>query len=221
MMLTEQEHLTLDAAEFRAAVETMMIGGEIEPLLSLFHERVIKVVGNRDLRGLDERAIKLMLLAFLSFSRLVHPLSENDGGFARASRATPPYPPKKELAQGYCDLFLGVSPLSTAARFAWLLELKYLPAGAKASQIGKAFAEAETQVARYASDKQLVPLLTRGQALKAGSLVFTGAKKVLFRPWPRSAEKPPETGKKNVSIKGRRAAREAPKARGRRKAGGR
>ncbi len=178
MMLTEQEHLTLDAAQFRTALETMAIGGEIEPFLALFHDRVLKVVGNRDLRGLDERAIKLMLLAFLSLTRLVYPLSE------------------KEFAQGYCDLFLGVSPLSTAARFAWLLELKYLPATAKPAQIEKAFAEAEEQVARYAGDERLVPLLTRGQTLKAGSLVFTGAKKVIFRPWPAPAETPAKAAKK-------------------------
>jgi hypothetical protein len=39
-------------------------------------------------------------------------------------------------------------------------------------------------VARYAQDERLVPLPTQGQALKAGVLVFIGAPKALFRPWP-------------------------------------
>jgi|HubBroStandDraft_4_1064222.scaffolds.fasta_scaffold790604_1 hypothetical protein len=49
--------------------------------------------------------------------------------------------------------------------------------------VKKAFKQAEEQVARYAGDERLVPLLTQGQALKAGTLVFVGAQKVVFRPW--------------------------------------
>jgi hypothetical protein len=135
------------------------------PFLDLFHERVIKAVGLKDLRRLDEKAIKLMLISFISLSRLFYPMSE------------------KEFAQGYCDLFLGVSPLYPEAKFAWLLELKYLPAGAKAPQIERAFTQAAEQVERYAGDARLVPLLTQGQALQAGMLVFVGARRVLFRPW--------------------------------------
>lgn len=113
-----------------------------------------------------------MLLAFISLTGLFYPLSE------------------KEFAQGYCNLSLGVSPLYPAAKLAWLLELKYLPSGAKPARIEAAFAEAAAQVARYASDERLVPLLTQGQSLKAGSLVFVGAQKVLFRPWPEPAPAP-------------------------------
>jgi hypothetical protein len=150
----------------------MAMEGDIAPFLDLFHTRVVKALGLKDLRRFDEKALKLMMLAFISLSRIFYPLSE------------------KEMAQGYCDLFLGVSPIYPGAKCAWLLELKYLPAGAKRAQIEKAFAQAAEQVARYAGDDRLVPLLTRGQVLKAGSLVFVGAKQVLFRPGhrPRPAE---------------------------------
>ena len=83
------------------------------------------------------------------------------------------------------------------AKFSWLLELKYLKTGAKPAQIEAAFAEAEAQVARYASDQALLPMLLGDRALKAGMLVFVGAKKVLFRPWDGEAKRAPgKRGKK-------------------------
>jgi hypothetical protein len=173
LLLKSEGHLTIDSHDIEAALQSMAFQGDIEPFLTLFHERVIKAMGLKDLRRFDEKSLKLMLLAFISLSRLFHPLSE------------------REFAQGYCDLFLGVSPLHPAAKFAWLLELKYLPASAKAAHIEDAFAQAAEQVARYAQDERLVPLLTQGQALKAGVLVFVGARKALFRPWPSDTPSTP------------------------------
>src|SRR5262249_12912527 len=94
---------------------------------------------------------------------------------------------EKELAQGYCDLFLAASPTLPSARYSWLLELKYLKAGSKPATIEAAFAEAEQQVKRYANDRTLLPLLVGDRALRAGMLVFVGTKKALFRPWPTEA----------------------------------
>ena len=107
-----------------------------------------------------------MLIAFISLSQLFHPLSE------------------KEFAQGYCDLFLGVSRLLPVARFAWMLELKYLPTDAGKEAIEAAFTEAGAQLARYSSDPHLLPLLTQGRGLRSAALVFTGAQAVHFRPFP-------------------------------------
>jgi hypothetical protein len=165
-MLKEQEHVDVDTRHLSAALGAMAMQGDIAPFLDLFHTHVIKALGIKDLRQFSEKSLKLMLMTYISLSQVYHPLSE------------------KELAQGYCDLFLAVSQQAPAARFAWLLEIKYLPTGARAAQIEAAFREAAQQVARYASDKALVPLLTGGKELRAGSLVFVGAKKVLFRPWP-------------------------------------
>lgn len=171
-LLQEEAHIVMDTRELDTALLAMAMEGDIAPFLDLFHTRVVKALGLKDLRRFDEKALKLMMLAFISLSRIFYPLSE------------------KEMAQGYCDLFLGVSPIYPGAKCAWLLELKYLPAGAKRAQIEKAFAQAAEQVARYAGDDRLVPLLTRGQVLKAGSLVFVGAKQVLFQAWP-PAKAPP------------------------------
>ena len=163
-LLEEQEGLALDSRDLEEALRIMAVEGDITPFLELFHSRVVKAIGVKDMRQLSEKALKLMLLAFISLSRIFHPLSE------------------KEFAQGYCDLFLGVSKLAPVARFAWLLELKYLPTDAKPEAIEAAFTAAEAQLARYASDPHLVPLLTQGRALAAGALVFVGAQSAHFRP---------------------------------------
>jgi hypothetical protein len=193
ILLTNEEHLVFDAHDFEVAVSKMAQDGDIEPFLALFHDRVIKVMGNKDLRRLDERTIKLALLAFISLSRIFYPLSE------------------KEFAQGYCDLFLGVSPLYPTAKLAWLLEIKYLPQAAKAPQIEKAFSQAEEQLARYAGDEKLVALLTRGLGLRAGALVFVGAKKAMFRPWPPEPSPPKRAAAKRASPKRTSTQRASPK----------
>lgn len=165
LMLRDDVGVRIDVDELQLALAAMAERGEIEPFLELFHTQVIQAFSNRDLRGLDEKTIKLLLMTYASLGRAFFVLSE------------------KELAQGYGDLFLGASRDVAGARFSWLLELKYLKTGAKAAQIEAAFGEAEAQVRRYASDQALLPLLLGERELEAGMLVFVGAKKVLFRAW--------------------------------------
>jgi hypothetical protein len=88
-----------------------------------------------------------------------------------------------------------------------MLEVKYLPTAATRKAIESAFAQAYTQLDRYGSDTALVPLLTLGKELKAGALVFVGAREVLFRPWPRPKEEglPVKPTKETKPAKRRRA----------------
>jgi hypothetical protein len=174
LMLEEQARVAIDVDDLKAALGAMAVEGEIGPFLELFHAQVIKAFGVKDTRRLDEKTIKLLFMMYASLGRAFHPLSE------------------KEFAQGYCDLFLGASRNVANARFSWLLEFKYLEAGARPARIEAAFAEAEAQVERYASDRELLPLLLDHRELKAGMIVFVGRKKVLFRPWsPEPRAKPP------------------------------
>lgn len=64
-----------------------------------------------------------------------------------------------------------------------MLELKYVPKHASRKSIEAAFTQAEAQLARYASDSTLLPLLLGDRALKAGSMVFVGASEIAFRPF--------------------------------------
>jgi hypothetical protein len=185
LMLEREAKVTIHVDDLRVALTVMAERGEITPFLDLFHREVIQAFSNRDLRGLDEKTIKLLLMTYASLGRAFYPLSE------------------KEFAQGYGDLFLGASRDVAGARFSWLLELKYLKTGAKPSQIEAAFAEAEAQVAHYASDQALLPMLLGDRALKAGMLVFVGAKKVLFRPWDGGAKGALEKRKKKAARRSR------------------
>jgi Predicted AAA-ATPase/PD-(D/E)XK nuclease superfamily len=186
LMLQEEAMVTINVDDLRVALGAMAVEGEIAPFLDLFHKQVIQAFSNRDTRGLDEKTIKLLLMTYASLGRAFYPLSE------------------KEFAQGYGDLFLGASRDVAGAKFSWLIELKYLKTGAKPARIEAAFAEAEAQVGRYASDRALLPMLLGDRALKAGMLVFVGAKRVLFRPWDGPAKgAPAKRGKKRAKPDGK------------------
>ena len=163
--LKEYENIHIDTAILTTALLVMARKGDVQPLVDLFKKRVIEAMGLKDFRQFDEKTLKLMLLAFVSISLVFYPLSE------------------KEFAQGHCDLFLGPSGQVPDAKYAWLLELKYLPATAKPRAIEEAFTKANAQLDRYCSDPRLVPMVTRGLALRAGTLVFVSGKDVLFREW--------------------------------------
>ena len=179
LLLRDDAQVNINVDDLEAALGAMAVQGEIAPFLDLFHKQVLQAFSNRDMRGLDEKTIKLLLMTYASLGRAFYPLSE------------------KEFAQGYGDLFLGASRDVAGAKYSWLLELKYLKTGAKPAQIEAAFAEAEAQVVRYASDQALLPILLGERALKAGMLVFVGAKKVLYRPWePGAKQAPAKRGKK-------------------------
>jgi hypothetical protein len=189
LMLKEQAEVDVNLDALKAALGAMAVEGDIEPFLGLFHAQVLRRLGIRDTRRLDEKTLKLLLMVYASLGRAFHPLSE------------------KEFAQGYCDLFLGAARDVAGARYSWLLELKYLKAGAKAAQIEAAFAEAEAQVRRYAADEALLPLLLGERELKAGMLVFVGTKRPLFRPWPSAPRERPAPRPRAKAVKPRRGSR--------------
>lgn len=165
-LLEEVEGIDLRAHPMSAAQYTMAESGDIGPFVEVFRETVVKALGLKDLRQLNEKALKMMLLTSLILAGVFDVLSE------------------KEFAQGYCDLFLSPKEGSPGAKHAWMLELKYLPATAKPDEIAAAFAQAEAQLARYAGDMGLLPAVMRGKALKAGTLLLVSNQDVQFRPWP-------------------------------------
>jgi PD-(D/E)XK nuclease superfamily len=191
LALKDQEGIWMDTLSLSSSLAAMAMKGDIEPLLTQFREQVVARIGNKDLRQFNEKILKLMLLAYISQSRMFKILSE------------------KEFSGGYCDIFLGLTGEVPAAKYAWMLEVKYLKTQAKPVEIKRAFEEAHTQLERYTSDKALVPLLTLGKELKAGALVFVGAKDVLFQPWP-----PLEAPKGTQAKKAKKAPKAKTTARG-------
>ncbi|MBK9258258.1 MAG: PD-(D/E)XK nuclease domain-containing protein [Polyangiaceae bacterium] len=124
-------------------------------------------ISNRDLIQFDEKTMKLMLFAYLSQTNSFYLMSE------------------KETAQGYCDLLLGLRGNASSAKYAWIIEAKYVKAEATDKEIEAAVSRGLAQLERYTSDADLIKMLTLGNHLRAGVLVFIGAKDVRY--WPKSS----------------------------------
>ncbi len=146
-----------------AALRKMAQLGDIAPFLEVFRKNVLDVVSIKDLRQYNEKSMKMLLMGAIVTSEVFHVLSE------------------REFAHGFNDLFLSPSTQLAHAKYAWMLELKYLSTGANETQIAKIVEQAEAQLRKYMSDANLVPMLTRGLELKTGTLVFIGCQAVHWR----------------------------------------
>ncbi len=150
-----------------AAFYVMAQKGDIQPLLDVLRKRVLMAVSVRDVRKHDEKAMKMLLIGAIVTSRIFYVLSE------------------KEFAHGFNDIFM--SPLSHVpqAKYAWMIELKYLTVKER-KKVDSVVKEAEGQLAQYLADPQLVPMLSKGMELKVGTLVFVGNKDVQWREMARA-----------------------------------
>lgn len=165
--LSDHDGIRIDTGILSRALKKMAGDGEIQPLLDVFHSQVIKRISNRDLMKFDEKTMKLMLIAYLSQTQVFHIASE------------------LEFSQGFCDLLLGVRRTGAPNKYAWIIEAKYVKTDATDETIDKAVDEGYVQLEKYSADKALVSMLTQGNQLKAGVLVFVGLKDVLYRPFPK------------------------------------
>ena len=143
-------------------------GQETDPFIFACRKRrpsdaLVRDTFVRELRNHDEKAMKMLLIGMLVTSGLFYVLSE------------------KVFAQGFNDLFITRVPAVYRAKYAWMFELKYVVTDADEKTKEAAFEQAEAQLRMYASDPHLVPMLTRGLGLKAGTLLFVGGKELLFR----------------------------------------
>lgn len=168
-LMKESSNLEMVIPAIVTGQRDMAVDGMDKPYLEAIHQHVMKILGLKDLRNFNEKALKMVLVTSAVLSGIFHVLTE------------------KEMAQGFCDLFLVPRFDNFTAKYAWLIELKYLPARASDKAIEDAFQEAEAQLERYAQDPVLVPLLTKSHAMKAVAWVFVGAKEIHCRSWPRGS----------------------------------
>jgi len=165
LALSDHDGIRMDTGILSRALKKMAANGEIQPLLDVFYTQVIKRISNRDLMKFDEKTMKLMLIAYLSQTQVFRIASE------------------LEFDHGYCDLLLGLRSNSPGNRYAWMIEAKHVKTDATAEVIEAAVDEGYAQLAKYTSDQEKVALLTLGNELRVGVLVFVGLKDVLYRPW--------------------------------------
>jgi len=152
--------IQLTGRSMSLALVAMTKYGDMNPLLDELRKHVLPVLIGRDLRKHDEKAMKMLLIGAIVTSGLYHVLSE------------------KEFGQGFNDLFMSPVHGVHSAKYAWMLELKYLATGASDAEKKAAYEQAEKQLHRYAADPHLVPMLTRGLGLKAATVLFVGGKEV-------------------------------------------
>jgi hypothetical protein len=157
-LLREHSGVLVDVGHLAQAVSRMAYHGELAPFLDLLKERVLTVLSNRDLMQFDEKHLKMLLLSYLSLSPIYRPLSE------------------KEIAQGYGDLLLALDRRFPDARYAYLLELKYLRTGATEEELAQKRTEGEAQLARYLRDESLLPALLGERTIIPAVIVFRGAR---------------------------------------------
>lgn len=159
-MFQEKSSVVVDSSLLRHAVSRMAYRGELDPLCDLIHTEVIKKLSNRDLRYFSEQGVKLIWMTYLSMSPIFRPISE------------------AELNQGYADIFLGLDRRFPDAKYAWLIELKYVKSGATAATVAEVRAEALAQIDHYLADPVLLPTLQGDRALKAAIIIVQGARAV-------------------------------------------
>ena len=175
--LMDHDDIRLNMSDFSIAIQKLSREADIAPLIALFKRDVVKRLGLRETQTFNEQAMKLMLFGYLSQTGAFYLMTE------------------QEVAQGYCDLLLGIRSRSSFSKYAWIIEAKYVESKATKASIEAVVEAGYKQIDKYASDKDLVEMLTLDRELKAGVLVFVGLKDVFFRPWPRpaKAEKPKAT----------------------------
>jgi len=162
-MFRQLADAVVNTADVQRAVAAMAYEGELGPFVEVVQAGVLEKLSRRDLRLFDERGVKVVLLSYLSLSPIYIPVSE------------------LEHREGFSDLFLGLDGRFPDAKYTWLLELKYLKAGAKAAKVEVARKEALEQLDRYLSDETVLRLLRGGvgpsaRVLRAATLVVVGMK---------------------------------------------
>jgi hypothetical protein len=152
-LLQELHHPDLPTTRVDAAIETMARRGDLEPFLTLAFTRVLRKLSNRDLIRLDEKTMKVLLLAYLSLSEVFVVWSE------------------MELSFGYSDLVLVPNRSQPAAQVGFLIELKYLKSGATEEEVMARLDEADAQLRRYLADPRLAAIVP-AKGWKAVSVAF-------------------------------------------------
>jgi hypothetical protein len=136
-LLHDLDHVDVDVSHVRTAHRAMALDGNLAPFLEMVFTRVLRKLSNRDLIRLDEKTMKMVLLSYLSLSEVFFAWSE------------------VELAFGYSDLVLIPSRSQPAAQVGFVIELKYLRAGAAEGEVTARLDEADAQLRRYLADPKL------------------------------------------------------------------
>ena len=161
-LLHDLHHVDVDVAHVRTAQRAMALGGDLAPFLELVFTRVVRKLSNRDLIWLDEKTMKVVLLAYLSLVEVFFAWSE------------------MELSFGYSDLVLVPNHRQPAAQVGFVIELKYLKSGATEADVTARLDEADAQLRRYLADPRLAAIVPP-RGWKAVSVAFVATEACWLR----------------------------------------
>ena len=161
-LLHDLHHVDVDVAHVRTAQRAMALGGDLAPFLELVFTRVVRKLSNRDLIRLDEKTMKVVLLAYLSLVEVFFAWSE------------------MELSFGYSDLVLVPNHRQPAAQVGFVIELKYLKSGATEADVTARLDEADAQLRRYLADPRLAAIVPP-RGWKAVSVAFVATEACWLR----------------------------------------
>jgi len=169
-LLHDLHQVDVDPARVQSAIKSMGRDGDLGPFLALMFTKVVRKLSNRDLIRLDEKTMKVVLLAYLSLTDAFFAWSEVELGF------------------GYGDLVLVPNRMQPAAQYGFLIELKYLKAGATEAAVAARLDEADTQLRRYLADAKL-GAIAPPKGWRAVSVAFVGTEACWLRGLGREALK--------------------------------
>ena len=169
-LLHDLHHVDVDVAHVRTAQRAMALGGDLAPFLELVFTRVVRKLSNRDLIRLDEKTMKVVLLAYLSLVEVFFAWSE------------------MELSFGYSDLVLVPNRSQPAAQVGFVIELKYLKSGATEAEVTARLDEADAQLRRYLADPRLAAIVPP-RGWKAVSVAFVATEACWLRELGGTAKK--------------------------------
>lgn len=167
-LLQDVHHVEVVPGRVEKAIQTMSRDGDLRPFLEVTFTQVIRKLSNRDLIRLDEKSMKVILLAYLSLSEVFFAWSEVELGF------------------GYGDLVLIPNRSRPSARVGFVIELEYLKAGSTEKAVTARLDEADEQLRRYLAEDRLQALAPPG-GWRAVSVAFVGTEACRMRPLGEAA----------------------------------
>jgi hypothetical protein len=143
----------MKTAEVDRSIKALALDGQAKPFVDYVLRNIFNKLSNSDLRRVDEKYIKIMLLSCLFQSNVYIPISE------------------METNNGYIDVYLRRSPLVPEVKYEWIFEIKYLKSSEKSMAIHRR--NAQKQLKDYSSSE----MMKDSKYLKKAVILFIGKNK--------------------------------------------
>ena len=159
------------SSELSSAVWEMAYAGNLQPFVDFLNGTILQALSNRDLIRFDEKAFKVLLLAYLTMTNLYRPISE------------------REEDGKYSDIRLEKDFRVQGDLNEWLLELKYVKTGGSGSsssssssslekKVAEAIREGMAQLEKYTNSRGLAGKSKGRTKLKQVVMVLIGRDEV-------------------------------------------